>query len=306
MELIGEYVLDTLQIYFPWDDNLYGYIKNHGFGTSKVKALPLIYTDNCESTIGISKSRRKYVINPDKYGKSYKNMGWEKTDHKSEPIIPAEKIKVYISLLDNKEFIKFKILPEKNHYHIEYSVTSAFGKMYSNWVALYLPIDSFLNIYKKLINIISYKQSDSIDLEFEEEKKQNQREEFKYISLPIRSYEFYMGEFNLIRDYLKKNGFKGVIPTLYYDSENVQCKKKMEPRIKYGILQTKNENGFKTQREPQLALKIAQEKITTLERGKRGKVKGLIRKKIGENNLIIKSKVFLKASNKLINLLETK
>ncbi|MFX0070689.1 MAG: hypothetical protein ACFFAO_06325, partial [Candidatus Hermodarchaeota archaeon] len=67
MVIIGEYILDTLQIYFPWDDDLYGYMKENGFGKGKVKALPLIYTDNCESTERKNKTRRKYIITPDKF-----------------------------------------------------------------------------------------------------------------------------------------------------------------------------------------------------------------------------------------------
>lgn len=40
---IGSYVLDTLQIYFAWDDDLYTYLKERGFGQSgfQRKTLPL-------------------------------------------------------------------------------------------------------------------------------------------------------------------------------------------------------------------------------------------------------------------------
>jgi len=50
MKILGRYVLDTLQIFFPWDDDLYTYFKEHGLGSSGLgsKKLPLIYTDNCE------------------------------------------------------------------------------------------------------------------------------------------------------------------------------------------------------------------------------------------------------------------
>lgn len=54
MMIIGKYVLNTLQIFFPWDDALYTYLKSRGLGSVKGgrKALPLVYTDNCEVTVG--------------------------------------------------------------------------------------------------------------------------------------------------------------------------------------------------------------------------------------------------------------
>jgi len=42
---IGSFVLDSLQIFFPWDDDLYTILKKGGFGTGgfKWKALPFSY-----------------------------------------------------------------------------------------------------------------------------------------------------------------------------------------------------------------------------------------------------------------------
>jgi hypothetical protein len=34
MKALGRYVLDTLQIFFPWDDDLYTYFKECGLGSS--------------------------------------------------------------------------------------------------------------------------------------------------------------------------------------------------------------------------------------------------------------------------------
>ena len=306
MVIIGEYVLDTLQIYFPWDDDLYGYLKEHGFGKGEVKALPLIYTDNCETTEGKTKTRRRYIITPDKFGTTYKKLGWDETDKKNEPEIPAEKIKLQIKLEDNNKIIIFKILPKDGDYHMEYSIMSAFGKIYSNWVNFYLPAtdESFFNIYSKLKEHLNYKENEKINIDFNMEEKQNQREDFNYIPLPINYYEFSLEEFNHIKNYLTQNGFKGEYPKLYYDSKEKKCTKIMDPQLKYGIIQTKAADGFKTDRKPQIAFKIAQNKIIDLPRGKRGKVKGLISTKKGQNYFTINSDIFIKASNKLVNILK--
>ena len=68
---LGDYILDTLQIYFSWDDDLYTELKEHGFGTGDFKVLPLVYSDNTEATIGKKDKRRKFVIRPELFGKTY-------------------------------------------------------------------------------------------------------------------------------------------------------------------------------------------------------------------------------------------
>src|SRR3990172_9433865 len=92
------FVLDSLWIFFPWDDDLYTYMKDKGFGTGgfEFKALPLVYSDNNESTLGKKEHRRRFVIRPELFGKTYKELGWKETKIKTEPIIPSEKSLVEI------------------------------------------------------------------------------------------------------------------------------------------------------------------------------------------------------------------
>src|SRR6266571_3326273 len=93
MRVLGRYVLDTLQIFFPWDDDLYTYFKERGLGSGGLgsKKLPLIYTDNCESTGGIPERKRNNVIHPRYFGSSYEQLRWKDTGRETQPIIPAEK-----------------------------------------------------------------------------------------------------------------------------------------------------------------------------------------------------------------------
>jgi hypothetical protein len=151
---LGKYTLDTLQIYFPWDDDLYTFLKNKGLMSKnpKLKVLPLIYSDNCVSTQKVQQIKRNYVIDPTLYGLSESQLGWQRIGA-NEFIIPAERPQLHV--IPENGTIKFKIEPkidEKNEYHIEYSIMSAFGKLYSNWVAFYLPIKSSKEFINKIVS----------------------------------------------------------------------------------------------------------------------------------------------------------
>lgn len=298
MNKIGTFVLDSLQIFFPWDDDFYTYMKDRGFGKSGLgsKTIPLIYSDNTESTTGQKERQRKYVIRPELFGKTYKQLGWKETKSKGEPIIKAEKPEVEV-LLD-KDKIIFKIIP-KTEYHMEYSSMAAFGKMYSNWAAMYLPLEEA----KKLLKLLEKKigKIDGPKLEIKKELKQNQREEIDYIDLPIEYYEFSLGEFSNAKEFFKLNGFKDKnIPSLMFDPKDKKAATIMSPVAKIGVLHTKVEHGFDA-RNPQFVIKITQDKITTSKRGKKAKVKGIIKLTGNENKILIYSKTFFYALLALIN-----
>lgn len=78
MKESGSYVLDTLQIYFPWDDDLYTYLKTIGLMSKdpNLKVLPLIYSDNCESTVGKAQIERRHVLSPETFGETLESLGW--------------------------------------------------------------------------------------------------------------------------------------------------------------------------------------------------------------------------------------
>lgn len=293
---IGNFTLDTLQIYFPWDDDLYTYLKDKGFGKSGLgsKTLPLIYSDNTESTVGQKELQRKFVIRPELFGKTYAELGWKQTKGKSEPIIPSEKSLVNIKI-DNDKII-FKIIPKG--YHLEYSSRFSFGKMYSNWVAIYLSVEEFKKMLKSLKKEFDTEKPNS-SITLKKELKQNQREEVDYVEVPIVQYEFSLEEFDHARQFLRLNGFKDKIPSLAFDSTEAKAKSLMEPLAKVGILHTTTKTGF-IERKPQFVIKISQNKITTSQRGKRAKVKGLIKILNNENKFILKKNEFINSLLRLI------
>lgn len=299
---LGKYTLDTLQIYFPWDDDLYTFLKEKGLMSkdSNLKVLPLIYSDNCVSTQGAQQMKRNYVIDPVLYGLSVAQLGWQRIGAK-EFVIPAERPQLHV--IPENETIKFKIEPKvngKNEYHIEYSVMSAFGKLYSNWVALYLPITSAKEFIQKVMIHYQHIYRDIKGPFYPNvESKQRQREQMHWTPVKVISYCFSLAEFDYAVQYLRKSGVQGNVPALTYDSTNPKCTQLMEPYIKLGIVETREEVGF-WPRNVQLVMKLAQDKIIIGKRGKKIKVKGLIDDSgLRENCIKVQTLSFLEALAKL-------
>jgi len=276
---IGSYTLDTLQMYFAWDDDLYTHLKERGFGQSgfQRKTLPIIYSDNCESTTGVHERRRKYVINPRYFGKTYEELDWKQTDKETEPIISSEKPEITILLSEDKANLQFRIKPQvsgKEQYHLEYSTMAAFGRLYTNWVIPVLTTKDFSNLLSCLQQSLSIRYSDFVDIPIREESKQAQRERLVFVEVPVMSYKFSIGEFNYAKEFLAMNGVSGTLPSLIFMNKPSYLEK-MQPILKVGFVHTTKEQGFEV-RKPQCAFKLAQPKIMTSVRGRRSKIKGLI------------------------------
>jgi hypothetical protein len=300
---VNTYTLDTLQIYFAWDDDLYTYLKERGFGQSgfQRKTLPIIYSDNCESTAASVCTQRKYVINPRYFGKTYEQLGWKPTGKETEPIIPAEKPKMTIEMIDS-EFLKFKILPQvdgREQYHLEYSTMSAFGRLYTNWAIPVMTMNDFRDLTSKLLETIKPSATKRGYDFVQTEEKQRQRELMYYVEIPVSSYKFSIGEFLHAKDFLALNGVKGTLPSLVFKNESKYLEK-LQPVLKVGFVQTSKEQGFEI-RKPQCALKIAQPKMTTSLRGKRSKAKGLIiEEDTYENYFTVLAEDFARSSQTIV------
>jgi len=300
MKKLGNYVLDSLQIFFPWDDDFYTYMKEKSMGTKgpMKKAIPVIYSDNTKSTVGKDEAQRRCILNPKLFGTTCSAVGWTETKNKSQPIIPSEKPEMEI-LLNNKDII-IKAIPKvngKNEYHLEYSNMSSFGPIYSNWVAFYLPFIEFQKLAK---NILKQDIKCSLDLPLQVEEQQAQREEMDFIEIPVKYHEFSLSEFEYAKDYLKLNGFNGKkIASLVFDSNNTHHKEILEPIAKIGILHTTGEEGF-DKRKPQFVIKISQSKKSICKRNKSVKAKGIIENAHNENKIILDFEAFYCAIAKLV------
>jgi hypothetical protein len=278
MRVLGRYVLDTLQIFFPWDDDLYTYFKEHGLGSSGLgsKKLPLIYTDNCESTGGIPERKRNNVIAPRFFGSTYEELRWKDTGLETKPIIPAEKPEMEVVLEESPDIplVRLNIIPSTSgveQYHLEYSSMSEFGRIYKNWATFYLPFDSAKELSSKLSKYFDQK----MQLEFSEETKQAQREKFRFLSIGVRKYVFSYSGFDYAKRYFEANGVHGPLPSLAYDSADPISRQLMDPLLKIGVIETKTSEGFE-KRKAQVALKLSQPKFSVTKRGMRGRAKGRI------------------------------
>ena len=295
-KLVGSYILDTLQIYFSWDDDLYTYFKERGLGQGGMlsKKLPLIYTDNCESTTGVHERKRKYIISPEYFGESYEGLGWTPTERKTEPIIPSEKPVVNVSLINNGEDLEFKIIPrvdEKEQYHLEYSSMSAFGRMYTNWSIIVLTMKDFHDLLSRLKTLLPETPSDFVDVPIHIEKKQAQRERLVFVEVPINSYKFSMDEFLYMRKYFERNGVTGQLPSLVFKDEP-SYRQLIDQVLKVGFIHTTEDQCFEV-RKPQCAMKVAQPKVTITKRGVKGKAKGkIVISEKDENYFIVPAKKF--------------
>jgi len=296
--------LDSLQIYFAWDDDFYTYLKRKGFGQGgfQRKTLPIIYSDNCESTTGVQQRKRKYVIHPKYFGKTYEELGWIQTDKETEPIISSEKPKITISLVDD-ESLELRINPQvngKEQYHLEYSTMAAFGRLYTNWVIPILTMNDFKDLLSRLQKNIPLPKMDFADVQINVEAKQAQRELMYFVEVPLTSYKFSLGEFLYARDFFSLNGVSNILPSLVFKNEPSYLEK-MQPVLKVGFVHTTEEQRFEV-RKPQCTLKLAQPKITTSVRGKRSKAKGkIIEEEPYENYFIIPAKTFTRLANAIVN-----
>src|SRR5438552_3908493 len=228
MKVLERYVLDTLQIFFPWDDDLYTYFKEHGLGSSGLgsKKLPLVYTDNCESTGGIPERKRNNVIHPRYFGSTYEQLRWKDTGRETQLIILAEKPEIEVAVDESLDtpLVQLNIVPRTNgidQYHLEYSSMSEFGRIYTNWATFYLPFDSA----KDLSNKLSRYFDEKTPLEFLEETKQAQREKFDYLSVGVRKHVFSYSGFDYARNNFRskrssENACEG--PPQSYDVSHAQ------------------------------------------------------------------------------------
>lgn len=300
---IGSYTLDSLQIFFAWDDDLYTHLKERGFGQGgfQRKTLPIIYSDNCESTTGVTSRKRKYVIHPKYFGKTCKELGWTETERETEPIISSEKPKMTISLIDN-EFLEFRVNPHvdgEEQYHIEYSTMSAFGRLYTNWSIPILRISDFEEILSRLQRSLLLPRIEFVDVQVYMEEKQAQRERMYFVEVPLTSYKFSIGEFIYARDFLALNGVHGALPSLVFKNEPSYLEK-MQPVLKVGYIRTTEEQGFEVRR-PQCAMKLAQPKITMSLRGKRSKTKGMIvMEEPYENYFVVPARIFAQRAQAIL------
>ena len=308
---IGNFISDSIQVYFPWDNDLYLELESKGFSKDGYNKLPLVYSDNTMVTTNQRERRRKWVIKPEIFGHTYKDLEWKETERGDEPIIPAEKPLINVTLLDieTEPKVKFTIIPKvngKEEYHLEYSSMAAFGKMYTNWVGIYLRPSDFMKILERFKKEFRMKKI-PVDIEIVTETRQRQREEMDYIKLHLHYYKFCPSSFRYMIDFFKLRGIsERDLPCLVFDHKDAEAQRVMSPFMKLGLVHTGREAGFEC-RKPQIVMKLAQEKVTMSRRGVKAKYKGrLSYEKDRDSYILVDAIKFLIYGNRLLAHLKEK
>lgn len=155
------------------------------------------------------------------------------------------------------------------------------------------------NLLSRLKTLLPETPRGFIDVPIHVERMQAQRERRVFVEVPIRSYKFSMGEFLYMRKYFELNGVTGKLPSLVFKDEPSYLEI-MDPVLKVGFVHTTEDQGFEL-RKPQCAMKVAQPKITTTQRGKRGKAKGkIVVPGTDENYFVVPAKKFLVSAESLV------
>lgn len=207
---IGVYYIESLQIYFPASLELQEELINAGFRVPKPTPLPIIYANfrgwiSEKPPITIER-----LIHPSRYGKSFSDLGWERTikDGKEAYIIPEEKSILEVKLNETMKEVHLIIKPED--YHIERTSIRQIGpERWSNWIMFYLAIKDMFDLTEKLISEIGFIQDlCEKSMLITREVQQGGKEETYFCELekgkgiPIRDFSFCMGCFDQVIDYL--------------------------------------------------------------------------------------------------------
>ena len=98
METIGEYDLESLQIYFNGSLEIQEEMIRNGFHVPLITPLPIIYGDMAgyEDNRTSRTALKAAILHPSKYGKTLEEMGWMDAGRKI--IVPHEKAKLVLKL----------------------------------------------------------------------------------------------------------------------------------------------------------------------------------------------------------------
>jgi len=219
---IATYAIESLQIYFAASLELQEELTNAGFKVPKPTPLPIIYANfrgwiSEKPAITIER-----LIPPQRYMKSYKDLGWEKTvrDGKEAYIIPEERTLLDVEVDEGKE-VRLVIKPKD--YHLERTSIRQVGpEKWTNWVMFYLNIRDMLDLTGKLLERVEL--PDDLckkPLFITKEVQQGGKEETYFCGfekgngISVNDFSFCMGCFDHIISYLRSEiGDEGVVNRL--------------------------------------------------------------------------------------------
>lgn len=143
---IGEYVLDSIQLYFNASLEIQEELINHGFRVPLETPLPIVY-GNVSGYLDGRTSRlavRAAILDPTKYGKTISQMGWKEIGRRIEIKREYAKLLLETSSRGGEELIIISPKFEENtpSYHLEKASYRGVSQTYwKNWAGYYLSLD---------------------------------------------------------------------------------------------------------------------------------------------------------------------
>lgn len=210
---IGEYELESLQLYFNASLELQAELLSKDFGVPLDTPLPIIYANykGYRPGMGPPGPPKAAVIHPTRYNRTLEQLGWlEERDHFNIP--PEVGGTVVIELNQETKEIKFlfHFSNEKPNYHLEKaSYRGNSPTVWKNWTMWYISYQDFEDLLIKLERVISVQlEPEDISLRFCRERQQRIEETF-YVcdstkrGLPVLDFGLCLGCFDFTLDYLK-------------------------------------------------------------------------------------------------------
>jgi len=212
--IIGEYTLDSIQIYFNASLEIQDELIKHGFRVPLETPLPIIYgnfggyEDNRTSRLAVKAA----ILNPERYGRTLSEMGWEELEGKMR--ISREYTKLQIEAESREGVNLITLYPKfekgKAGYHLEKASYRGVSQTYwKNWAGFYMGF----NELHRLANDLELKLGSSQQPVFwthEKLPKGGGHEDTYFVSfqrgdmgIEPHSYSLCMGCWDNVIDYLK-------------------------------------------------------------------------------------------------------
>jgi len=218
LETIGEYDLESLQIFFNGSLEIQEEMIRKGFHVPLVTPLPIIYGDMA----GYKDDRtsrtalKAAILHPNRYGKTMEEMGWADAGRKI--IVPHERAKLLLKLerTDSGPLLHFspKFEPGFPGYHLEKASYRGINPTsWKNWAAFYTNIRDLVKIVDHLSGKIGFPKelcSKRVYLKHEKLPKGGGHEDTYFVSfnrerygIEPNSYSLCMGCWDCVMDYLE-------------------------------------------------------------------------------------------------------
>ena len=215
-DVIDEFNLESLQIYFQCSLEIQEELLQYGYEVPGETPIPHIYGDYSEFDIryqleGLQKSA---FLDPTLYNESIETMGWKRVGNRNYLVPPEQGAKLEISTFENNDGkqVKLSIIFEGDppHHHLEkISYRTIPPRKWVNWAMMYVNFDEVMEAFEGYsIDFSELRDSCKSSYKIVREKKQDGAEDAYYfqengqIGIRNESHSLCLGCFQYIDQYL--------------------------------------------------------------------------------------------------------